>query len=423
MTYTTNDVATYETSKLDMFSGQPISGVSGGYGKLTSLYGSAPRIVGPNWDTGCRSIVFPYFYNAGARMVVQHDGNSAVTFGTSVTVNGVGSLNVRPESYDWKLIETYDPSVAPSTAIISNTLDEALSNAHTASGAASPYFTNVKLHDNDLFATASAWVSVYSKKVPTWDPTIGGTTGYTGPFKWADRLTTTESSRRRSFYARNLSAVAVRRTSSLNIVDTRDTLSMLGEDAPRPIGLSVTEIPDGTTVGTVLAEITGGGTESGLQCSYTLVGGTDSDDNADFSISGSSLIQARTLDRATKAVRHLRLRWTDLGGATGERAMTLVLGLTDDDGDGLTNEDELAAGTDPEDATSRLAISSTQFTGNQVTITWQSAVGTAYHIEYSMNLATWATVSGTQVTATSSTTSATVTNATADSMFFRVVVE
>lgn len=415
-TYTSADVTSYESSQLNMTTGQPNTSVSGGFAKLASLYGSTPRFVGPNSaDANSKTTVYPYFYNAGVRMIVQHDSNSAVNFGTTASVTGGGTLNVRPESYDWRLIETYDPS--RTTQAVSNSLDDALANARTTSGAVSPYFIGVKLHDNDLFATESAWVSIYmnSRRSPNWDPNNASL--------WASRLASTEANHRRSFYAGVVTTAASRRA-TLNLMDGRDMLSMVGEDAARPIGLSVTEVPGGTAIGTVLADITGGGTESGLHCTYALVSGTGSDDNADFSISGSSLVQAATLDRTAKAVRHLRLRWTDGGGATGERALTLVLGLTDDDGDGQSNEAELYASTDPQDRSSCLAVAATQLSGNQLTLTWSSVPGKSYHIESSADLTTWQTVSGSSTGAVTATTSSiTLTGLTGSRLFFRVVVE
>ncbi|MBL9142240.1 MAG: hypothetical protein JNM99_01045 [Verrucomicrobiaceae bacterium] len=417
--YTSADVATYESSQLDMVTGQPVSGVSGGFAKLTSLYGSTPRLVGPNAsDSNARSTVLPYFYTAGVRLIVQHDSNNAVNFGTMWN-SGTQSMNVRPESYDWRLIETFDTSKA--TQPISNTLDDAITNAHNASGAQSPYFVGVKLHDNDLIATESAWNKIYmlGKRTPNWDPY----TQYNpdNSLRWATPLSAGEPDRRRAIYTGIVTSAAARRT-TLNLMDGRDMLSMLGEEAARPIGLSATEVVEGSPVGSTIAEITGGGAESGLRCTYALVSGTGSDDNAAFTVSGSSLLNAVVLS-SSQPVRHLRLRWTDGGGNTEERALTIVVARADDDGDGFSETDEIAAGTNPRDSSSRLAVSSSGLSGNSMTINWSSVIGKTYHIDWSSDLSAWTTVPGTQITATSTTTSETVSNATGAQMFFRVVSE
>jgi hypothetical protein len=413
-TYTSADVTTYESSQLSLTSGQPVTGVSGGFAKLTNLYGSAPRLVGPNSDINSKATVYPYFGGAGVRMIVQHDDNAAVNFGTPAVV-GSTSLNVRPESYDWRLIETYDPSRA--TQPVSNTLDEALGNARTASGATSPYFTNVKLHDNDLFANESAWVAIYVNSKPNKKPDWV----IDNPDLWAGQLSRSESERRRSFYTGVVTQVAGRRT-SINTMDGRDILSMLGEEASRPIGLSKTEILEGAAIRSAIAEITGGGVESGLRCTYQLVSGSGSDDNADFSISGSNLLAARTLS-STQPVRHLRIRWTDGGANSAERALTVVIAKADDDGDGFTEEQEIAAGTDPRDPLSRLSVTISGLSGSNFTVTWASVIGKTYHVDYSSNLSTWTTVSGSSRTATAATTSLTVSGVSGARLFFRVVAE
>lgn len=411
--YTSGDVATYETSRLDMVTGQPDSGASGGFGKLASLYGAAPRLVGPNAsDANARTTVLPYFATAGVRMIVQHDDNNAVNFGTTWNA-GTQSMNVRPESYDWRLIETFDPS--RSTQTPANTLDEAVANGRAASGARAPYFVGVKLHDNDLIATESAWNKIYmlDKRSPDWAPA--------NQANWAVELGAGERDRRRAIYTGIVSAAAGQRT-SLNPLDGRDILSMLGEEAARPVGLSFTEVVEGAPAGTVLAEIIGGGVESGMLCSYTLVGGSGSDDNASFTISGSTLRNAGVLS-AAQPVRRLRIRWTDGGGNTGERALTLVVAKADDDGDGFTESAEIAAGTDPRDVASRLTVNSWGLGSASVTINWSSVIGKTYHVEGSSDLSAWNEVTGTRVTAIDVLTSTSVSSGTGTSRFYRVVVE
>jgi hypothetical protein len=241
------------------------------------------------------------------------------------------------------------------------------------------------------------------------------------PDLWAGQLSRSESERRRSFYTGVVTQVAGRRT-SINTMDGRDILSMLGEDTSRPIGLSKTEILEGAAIGSAIAEITGGGVESGLRCTYQLVSGSGSDDNADFSISGSNLLAARTLS-STQPVRHLRIRWTDGGANSAERALTIVIAKADDDGDGFTEEQEIAAGTDPRDPLSRLSVTTSGLSGSNFTVTWASVIGKTYHVDYSSNLSTWTTISGSSRTATAESCSATFSGVTGTRLFFRVVVE
>jgi sialidase-1 len=89
----------------------------------------------------------------------------------------------------------------------------------------------------------------------------------------------------------------------------------------------------------------------------------------------------------------------------------------DPDGDGFSNSEEQAAGTDPLNAASALSI--TSLSGGA--LTWRSIPGRSYRIEESSELSTWQTVPGmAAVLATGATTSANVPSATGPRRFFRV---
>jgi hypothetical protein len=397
------DITNYEEHGLDMVTGEPTT-VSGGFLKLTNLMGLAPRLVGANATGAIASTVHQYFREAGAIMLVEHS-DAAINLGD--TRNG---LFLRPESYDWKLIETYRADAGHVTSI-----DGAFANAHSSTGNLAPWFVGVKLHDNDLFADQSAWTYVYQplNRPRPWDPTAKPAL-----------LTETERTLRRNYYL-NLVSEAASRSDDLTVVNSRDTLSLLGEDEPRPIGLSRTEVAEGQSAATVLAEITGGGSESGVKCDYTLVSGTGDADNASFILSGSDLTAAHPLDYETQPVHHLRVRWTDGSGSSGERALTLVLRnvtTDDDDADGFTEEDENIAGTDPLNSTSRMAVSDVSRAGNQVTLSWSSVIGKQYRVRSSTDLSSWTDVSGTLVTATTATTSRTFTAMPGERQFYQIMV-
>lgn len=402
---TTTDIQDYEQHGLDLTNGQP-TGTSGGFSKLTNLMGYAPRVVGASSSGSVATTVHQYFASAGAAMLVEHSDN-AINIGD--TLDG---MYLRPESYDWKLIETYRGDAG-----YVSTIDESFTRAHSSTGNKAPWFVGVKLHDNDLFSEQSAWTYVYLPlRLPltsAWDPTA----------KPAALSETTRNSRR-SFYT-NLVTDAAGRRVTLNTVNVRDTLSLLGEAESRPIGLSFTEVAEAQPVGTVLAEINGGGVESGVKCQYTLVSGSGADDNAAFAISGSNLVTARALEYETQPVQHFRLRWTDAGGNSGERAMTLVLSnvtTDDDDGDGYTEAQETLAGTDPRDGSSHMAVTSTQFVSSQITLTWASVIGKQYRVQSSSDLTAWADVSGTLVTATTTTTTRTFSASSSERQFYRVAI-
>lgn len=397
---TAADITDYETHGLDMTSGLPTA-AEGGYLKLTNLMGYAPRIVGANANVTTSTLVHAHFRNAGAGMLVEHR-STAINLGDMR--NG---LHLRPESYDWILIE-YLRGDAGATS----TLTQALANARAASGAAAPYFTGIKLHDNDAFAEQSAWNFVYT---PANRPRPYN------PNAKAPLLAASEMTRRKDWYL-NLIAEAAARQNEINLVGVRDVLSLLAEEEERPVGLSLTEVNENAAVGAVLAEISGGGIESGVACDYQI---ESFGDGADFSISGAHLTAARVLDYETDFVKTLRLRWTDGGGNTGTRDLTLVLRnvtTDDDDGDGMTEADEAIAGTDAFNANSRFTVGDLQTTGNQVTLTWSSVAGKTYRIQSSTDLGTWNNVAGSEITATGSTTSRTIVMMPGERQFYRVMV-
>jgi hypothetical protein len=81
----------------------------------------------------------------------------------------------------------------------------------------------------------------------------------------------------------------------------------------------------------------------------------------------------------------------DYEAATTVARTYTVFGNGDDDGDGQTNADELIAGTDPLNPSSRFQINSILTSGSGFTITWTPVPGKIYRIEARENLSsgTW----------------------------------
>ncbi len=410
-TLTATDITNYESRQLNMTTGESTPNTSGGYAKINSLFGYAIPVVGAsNGNATMRSLIASYFSGAGAQMLVEHRDGVAVNLGERQN-----NVYLRPESYDWILIESFN--AGQHLGAVSAAFDGALNLAHTATSSKAPYFVGVKLHDNDLFATQSAWTFIYQngKLTPNWNTAPKATR--------LDATDAAEPGRRRDFYKNIVTTAASRRT-TLNVHNVRDTLSLLASEDPRPIGLSVTKVNE-TAAGTVLAELSGGGIESGVKCSYALVSGTGSTDNARFAISGSNLVAATALDYETRPVNSIRVRWTDGGGNTGERALTLTLAnvLTDDDdGDGFTEAQENLAGTNPLSAASRLGVTGVTRAGTTTTITWSSVAGKTYRLETSTDLILWETVTGSDTVASGGSTSITVDTTTDPKRFFRIKV-
>lgn len=95
--------------------------------------------------------------------------------------------------------------------------------------------------------------------------------------------------------------------------------------------------------------------------------------------------------------------WDENGFGAGDR-----LAAADPDGDGHTNAEEFALGTDPRDPGSRFAIHQTAPTGNLFTISWSSVAGKTYRLQArpSLGAGAWQDA-GDPVTATGPTSSTT----------------
>ena len=405
-TYAT--ITNYETHGLDLSNGLPTT-ASGGYDELTTLMGFAPPIVGPNAATNgtIASDVFKFFTNAGVGLFVEHR-DVAVNLGDKRF-----GWYLRPESYDWKLIEYFRGSNDVST------LTKAFTIAHTNTGGVAPWFVGVKLHDNDLIATQSAWEFVYNS------PSRSKTNWLTAPWDWTAKAGTLSGSgvtNRRAVYTNTVADAATRRT-SLNLMDARDILSLLATERPRTVALSVTEISETTAAGGQVAEISGGGSLSGVACDYSLVAGDGDTNNADFTITSNKLFAAHILDYETSPVKHLRVHWLDGGGYAGDRALTLVLANRtddDDDGDGYTEAQENVLGTNPLDANSTLRVTTSTAT-NRFSINFTCVTNRNYFIEQSTNLVNWTTLNSAAIVPLTSATNyfVTMTNA---AQFFRLHV-
>lgn len=118
--------------------------------------------------------------------------------------------------------------------------------------------------------------------------------------------------------------------------DTDDTPGEAGDDqyvagfiitgntAPTDLALSPDSIaenePAGSTVGTLSTTDAEGGTFT-----YALVAGTGDADNASFSISGDQLLTAAAFDFETKSSYAVRVRTTDDGSLSFEKALTVTV--------------------------------------------------------------------------------------------------
>lgn len=409
-------VENYESYRLDPntcvshATAVPDSAHQGGFARITALQGYAPVCVGALPATvpvNLTNTVYDYFHDpdddpangaGGAKMLVRHTSYTnlntrwnhpqATSYSTDARY-----LFYRPEHYDWKLITLWNTSLPDYDP--SQTLTDCFSDAHaTASaGGRAPWFVGIKLHDNDLFASQSAWTLVWpSENEASWD------LGQLSPS--LELNTSTQAGRLTTYQSIVTEAASRHAAEEINVVNSMDTMSLQFHPVTRPLGLSRTKVVEEAAVGSTLCLISGGGVISGQNLRYQLVSGAGSDDNADFLISGNELRTARRLDYETKPTLHLRVSWEWVdatGGATvlasGERALTLVLGDSnedDDDADGQTQAEEALAGTDPNDAQSFFRPLDHQFGGDgSFSTTIAGVAGRVYRLQSSTDLVTW----------------------------------
>lgn len=155
-------IYSYETHGLDLVTGQPTL-ASGGYAKLVSLAGYSPPSVG--------NLVEGVTRQASADAVLAGLGAQfGVVHGRAANLGDRrNELYVRPEHYDLKLFEQVGQSAA-------GLVETAVAAAPQTPGGRAPFVVGIKMHDNDFFAEASAWTTVYlargARQGPPWNTSL-----------------------------------------------------------------------------------------------------------------------------------------------------------------------------------------------------------------------------------------------------------
>lgn len=377
-------VTNYETHGLDLITGQPTA-APGGYKKLRDLAGYSPFIVGVATENPIQGPVQTAFSSLGARISVAH-GSIA-----NLTNKARFGMFTKPEQIDLRLFETNHDGLA-SAVILSN----AFAAARLSNGAAPPYFVGVKMHDNDFFASNSAWVTVYQDgpHVPPWS------NAYTLKSGLISAAEQTNMWQRYEDMVHYVAANPDRYTP----VNARGILKRLGL-GPQWAHLSPAAIAEAAAVGTSegnLSLVTNR-TFTPTNSTWALVSGVGSDNNANFTVNGPALLSAAMLDHESQPFAFVRLRGKDTDSLWVEQFFAIaVTNITsdDDDGDGYTEAQELVAGTDALDANSALQFSSAVPASGNVQLSWSAVVGRTYALQFATNVAgPYLDISGTQTNA------------------------
>ncbi len=114
------------------------------------------------------------------------------------------------------------------------------------------------------------------------------------------------------------------------ITDGGDLMFTTAPDtsAPTDISLSPATVLENQAVGTTVGTLTAPDPDAALgdTASFSLVTGTGDTDNSSFSILGNTVQTAAVFDYETKNSYSIRVRVTDVGGLTFEKALTIAIG-------------------------------------------------------------------------------------------------
>ncbi|MFM1791966.1 MAG: hypothetical protein RLZZ252_320 [Bacteroidota bacterium] len=113
---------------------------------------------------------------------------------------------------------------------------------------------------------------------------------------------------------------------------------------PTNISLSSASIAENNTIGALIGTLSATDADSNDSFTYTLVSGTGSTDNASFTINNTSLKAGIVFNAQTKSSYAIRIRVTDAGGLSFEKAFTITI-VGDSDQDGIRNDLDLCPNT------------------------------------------------------------------------------
>jgi subtilisin family serine protease len=113
---------------------------------------------------------------------------------------------------------------------------------------------------------------------------------------------------------------------------------------PTNSSLSSTSIAENNAIGAIIGTLSATDADSNDTFTYTLVSGIGSTDNASFTINNASLKAGIVFNAQTKSSYAIRIRVTDAGGLSFEKAFVITV-IADSDQDGIRNDLDLCPNT------------------------------------------------------------------------------
>ncbi len=126
----------------------------------------------------------------------------------------------------------------------------------------------------------------------------------------------------------NDNVYAVQVIASNGVVQSTKTYSIAVtdvNDAPQDISLSNSTVQEGSAVGTIIGNLLSADDDPGNTFNYALVSGNGSDDNSSFTLVNNQLRLNTVPNFETQSIYSIRVRTTDQGGASYEKALTVTI--------------------------------------------------------------------------------------------------
>ena len=140
----------------------------------------------------------------------------------------------------------------------------------------------------------------------------------------------------------------------------------LDNQSPTAVSLAPTSVAENQPVGTTVGAFTTTDPDAGDAFAYTLVSGTGSADNSQFTIEGNTLKTAASFDFETKSSYTVRVRSTDRNGAFAEQSFTISVSDVVENVAPVANNDTASTDEDTPVTISVLA-NDTDADGNRLT--------------------------------------------------------
>ena len=150
---------------------------------------------------------------------------------------------------------------------------------------------------------------------------------------------------------------------------------IFGNFAPTALALAPAAVDENMPAGTLVGAFSTTDPNRTDTFSYSFASGTGSDDNASFQVVGNQLVTAVPFDFEAQSTRSVRVRTTDSGGLTFERAFVISINNVNEAGSGIT----LTSNTLPENQLPGylvgLLVSNDPDTGDTILFQFSNAAG------------------------------------------------